>query len=369
MNEKIKVIQLVLDLGTGGVEKFVVDLALNLDKEKYDVTVVSLVSRKNSIFENILEKSGIKVVYLDMSMKHFDYSVIGKVNRLIKKEKPHVLHIHTYIMKAALFSILFNDIKVKIHTVHVPAQVEIKQCSKIVLKLAYKLGKVMPVAVSENVKSGIESCFKIEDVKLIYNGIDFKRFKAAKEKKDKESIKFINVARFMPEKNHEMLVKAFAKVCEKYSNVKLFLVGKGRLQEKIKNFVKELNIEDKVEFLGLREDIPELLNKSDIFLLTSDYEGFGLVLAEAMCCKVPVISTNAGAVSELVKDKENGILVPKGDIDAFAKSMIYLIENKALREEYAENALKSVKKFDLKYTISAYEKLYLEGVNSYNYGR
>ncbi|MBE6048577.1 MAG: glycosyltransferase [Clostridium sp.] len=370
MKKKIKVMQIILDLGTGGVEKFMVDLALHMDNAKYDTSVVCLVSKKNSIFENVLERNKIKVTYLDMSMKYFDLTTMWKLYKIIKNEKPDVVHVHTYIMKMVLLPILLNKIPVKIHTVHVPAEVESKECSKTALKLAYKVGKVVPVGVSKSVKEGLEKLFNIEEAKLIYNGIDLNKFNNFRiEETKNKSVKFINIARFMPEKNHEMLIKAFAVVSEKYPDVKLSLVGKGKLQDNMKSMVKELGIEEKVEFLDLREDIPELLNESDVFVLTSNYEGFGLVLAEAMACRVPVISTNVGAVSELIDNGKNGILVDNGDLNSLIKNMILFIENRNLRDKYAEAGFQSVKKFDLKYTIKAYEELYMNGLKGEDYDR
>ena len=195
---------------------------------------------------------------------------------------------------------------------------------------------------------------------MIYNGIDLERFTNThtRELVEPDKFRFINVSRFMPEKNQELVIRAFAKVHEKYTNTTLTLVGKGRLMDEMKALVKELSLEKEVAFLGARMDIPELLNQHDVFVLGSNYEGFGLVLAEAMSCGVPVISTDVGAVREVVVDGETGFLVEKGNVEMLKDVMIKLLVNKELRKRCSENGQKQANKFSLKKTVEQYETLY-----------
>jgi len=358
--KKIKVMQIILDLGTGGVEKFLLDLILNYDREKFHMSVVSLNRRMDTMFENILENNRVKVTYLDMKPAIYNFKIYSLLYKLIKAEKPDVVNVHIYMTRFAFLPVMFNHVPVRIHTVHVPFKAEASGLYRMLLKFAYKKGKFVPVAVSKDVQRTIEEGSKVE-AKCIYNGIDLNKFKTDVKRSFKEdgTIRIICIARFMPEKNHKMLVSAFNKVCQVYSNCKLYLVGEGTLKKQIQEMVSNFGIEDKVEFLGTRKDVPKLLNQSDIFLLSSNYEGFGLVIAEAMACGLPIVSTNVGAIHELIEHRHSGLLVEKGCIDEFASAIIELIENESLREKISHNAKDEVQKFSLTNMVREYEKLYM----------
>lgn len=357
---KVKVMQIILDLGTGGVEKFLLDLVLNYDREKFDMSIVSLNGRMDTMFDNILENNRIKVTYLDMKPRIYDFRIYALFNKLIKAEKPDVVNVHLYMTRYALLPVMHNHVPVRIHTIHVPFKAEASGFYKMLLKYTYKQGGFIPVAVSKEVQKTIEENCNVE-AKYIYNGIDLSKFKSNVKRSFMEdgTIRMICVARFMPEKNHKLLIYAFNKVCEVYPNCKLSLVGEGILKKEIQEMVVNLGIEDKVEFLGTRRDVPLLLNQSDIFLLSSNYEGFGLVIAEAMACGLPIVSTNVGAIYELIEHKHSGILVEKGNVDEFASAVIKLIQDECTRQKISQNAKIEVQKFSLINTVREYEKLYM----------
>lgn len=128
-----------------------------------------------------------------------------------------------------------------------------------------------------------------------------------------------NVAHFDYEKNHRLLIEAFERALMEQSNMELWLVGDGSLRQEIESLVQKKGLEGKVKFLGIRSDIPQLLSQADIFVLSSDYEGFGLVVAEAMAAGVPVISTAVARVKEILENGKYGIFVPVGNVEALAK--------------------------------------------------
>jgi len=129
----------------------------------------------------------------------------------------------------------------------------------------------------------------IKNCKVIYNPIHIADSKLQHVKKD-EQFTYINVARFEEQKNHRLLLKAFARVSDK--NSRLLLVGKGILQESTEELAKQLNIRDRVEFCGFQPGVDELLQRSHCFVFSSDYEGFGNVIIEALNNGIPVISTD-----------------------------------------------------------------------------
>jgi glycosyltransferase involved in cell wall biosynthesis len=120
-------------------------------------------------------------------------------------------------------------------------------------------------------------------------------------------------------------------------------------------------LEEKVKFFGVRSDVPELLSQADIFVLSSDYEGFGLVVAEAMAAGLPVIATAIGGIPEILEGGRAGILVPPKDVDALAKAIVELARDEKKRAELSDYGRKLVaERFDIRRTVREYEKLYLE---------
>lgn len=360
--KKISVLHIILDLGPGGVEKFLVDLLTTYNKNKFQMEVICLYPRKNDIFEKVLDDAGVRVYYLD-KIKYFDIRMWYKIGKIIKIFKPDVIHAHLFMIRYALIPSIIYNIPVKLHTVHVPMEKETKNyILRIMHKIAYKKCNFIPIAISDSVRNSILGYQKLNNVPVIYNGVDLDKYKNSNEVKEKEIFNLICVARFRPAKDHALLIDAFNIVCKSKTNVNLILVGEGPLRRDIEEKVKSLGIEDKVKFMGVRSDISNLLSKSDIFVLTSKFEGFGLVLIEAMACGLPIVSTNVGGIPEIVKNKVNGILIESRVCDEFAEGILKLLDNKKLRESMGEHSLNIVSKFDLRSTVKKYENLYEEQV-------
>ena len=141
-----------------------------------------------------------------------------------------------------------------------------------------------------------------------------------------------HIGGFVPEKNHEGLIRIFSRIKEKYPNIQLFLLGKGKLENHIKDIVRKLELNNDVHFLGHRSDVLEILKNSQAFLLPSFIEGLPGVILEAMYCRTPVIAYNVGGISEVVKSGETGWLIQKGDEDDFVQASLNVL-NSSLEKE------------------------------------
>jgi N-acetyl-alpha-D-glucosaminyl L-malate synthase BshA len=141
---------------------------------------------------------------------------------------------------------------------------------------------------------------------------------------------------------------------------KLLMVGDGEERADCEQLCRDLGVSDNVRFLGKQDAIEEILSVSDLFLMPSQSESFGLAALEAMACKVPVISTNAGGLPELNVDGVTGFLKDIGDIDGMAEKAIYILEDEARLKTFKENSLARAKKFDLSIILPVYEKYYAE---------
>jgi N-acetyl-alpha-D-glucosaminyl L-malate synthase BshA len=221
-------------------------------------------------------------------------------------------------------------------------------------------------AVSEHLKNDTYKYFKIEkDIKVIPNFIDLTRFSLKPKDHFKKAIApngekvLVHTSNFRKVKRTEDVVKMFAKVIEKIPS-KLLMVGDGGERSLCERLCRDLGIAEHVRFLGKQDAIEEILSVSDLFLMPSQSESFGLAALEAMACKVPVISSNAGGLPELNIEGVTGFLLDIGDVDGMAEKAIYILEDENRLNEFKENALKRAKELELANIMPLYENFYKE---------
>lgn len=219
-------------------------------------------------------------------------------------------------------------------------------------------------AVSESLKNDTYSSFEIlSNIEVIPNFIDLERFK----KQPKEHFKLaicpqgekllIHTSNFRKVKRIEDIIQVFAKV-QKQIPSKLLLVGDGPERTAIEVLCRELGVQADVRFLGKLDTIEEALSLADLFLLTSEKESFGLSALEAMACEVPVISSNAGGITEVNIHGETGFVSEIGDVDDMAKNAIMILSDPILHATMKKNALERAKLFDIKKILPLYENYY-----------
>jgi len=164
----------------------------------------------------------------------------------------------------------------------------------------------------------------------------------------------------VPVKGHTYLIMAFAQVITEIPNIRLVFLGDGELRGELSGQVKTLGLEKHVLFLGIRNDVPEIISCSDLFVLPSINEEFGVVLLEAMAMKCPIVAANVGGVPEVVLDGETGVLVPLKDPVQLARGIIRLLKDRSLAFQMAECGYQRLKTyFDIN-EVSKTEHLYKE---------
>lgn len=221
-------------------------------------------------------------------------------------------------------------------------------------------------AVSENLRKDTYEFFDIEnDIRVIPNFIDLKRFNLQAKDHFKKAIApagekiLVHTSNFRKVKRTEDVIRIFAKVREKVPS-KLLMVGDGGERSDCEQLCRDLGVGDDTRFLGKQDAIEEILSVSDLFLMPSQSESFGLAALEAMACKVPVVSSNAGGLPELNIDGVTGFLKDIGDIQGMAERSIYILEDEARLATFKENALARAKEFDLAKILPLYENYYIE---------
>ena len=226
-------------------------------------------------------------------------------------------------------------------------------------------------SVSDSLRADTESLFNInKSIEVIPNFIDVNKH-ANQEKPfhrdsvaDKKEKILIHISNFRPLKRVVDVVKIFEKVQNEIPS-KLLMVGEGPERIKVQRYVKKNQLRDKVLFFGKSNEINELLSYADIFLLPSEKESFGLVALEAMIHKVPVISSNAGGLSEVNINGISGFLSKVGDIDNMAKNTIKILSNQSTKKKFQDGAYKQAINFDISKIIPLYESVYTRVLKSF----
>ena len=172
-----------------------------------------------------------------------------------------------------------------------------------------------------------------------------------------------HISNFRAVKRIPDVIKIFHKIQEKIP-AKLLLVGDGPEKENAEYLCQKLGIQDKVIFFGNSNEIDKILSFSDLFLLPSETESFGLAALEAMAWSVPVISSNSGGLPEVNFDGISGFLSDVGEIDEMAENALRILKDDSTLKEFKQNALKTAEKFDIKSIVPLYETLYLQAINS-----
>ena len=219
-------------------------------------------------------------------------------------------------------------------------------------------------AVSKNLRDETYNSFAIEkEIEVIYNFVDVSRFNKKPIDPFRKVIApngekiLMHASNFRKVKRVTDVIEVFAAVQKKLS-AKLLMVGDGPERPACEELARELGIDEHVRFLGKQEQIEDILAVSDVFLLPSEYESFGLAALEAMAARSVVISTNAGGLSEINIHGETGYMADVGDVAAMSKYAIDLLSDDVLLNKMKEAAYQQALLFDIKNIIPIYEALY-----------
>jgi N-acetyl-alpha-D-glucosaminyl L-malate synthase BshA len=224
-------------------------------------------------------------------------------------------------------------------------------------------------AVSDNLKAETYKNFDIEkEIEVIHNFVDVNRFNKKPIEEFKKLIApngekiIVHASNFRKVKRVEDVVKTFFLINEKIP-AKLLLLGDGPERSLIEAEARKSNSFENIKFLGKQEQMEDILPVADLFLLTSEYESFGLAALEALAAEVPVISTNAGGLPEIIINGNCGFMSEIGDVEDMSKNALFILQNKETHDRFKANALIQAKKFDIENIVPKYEALYQRLIN------
>ncbi|WP_332693267.1 N-acetyl-alpha-D-glucosaminyl L-malate synthase BshA [Halalkalibacter lacteus] len=300
----------------------------------------------------------------------YDLTLASKMAEVAKRQKLDLIHVH-YAVPHAICAILAkqmlqSDLKI-ITTLHGTdiTVLGYDRSLKDIIKFGIEQSDMVTAVSNDLVLQTRELVPTEKSIETVYNFIDERVYM----KREVEELKkhyhiaedervLIHISNFRPVKRVTDVVRSFAMITEKVKS-KLLLIGNGPELALVRQLVKQLEIEDKVLFLGNQKHIAELLSMSDLMLLLSEKESFGLVALEAMACGVPVIGTRAGGVPEVVVDGVTGYLCDVGDVGCVASKAIELLKDDACHEAFSKRGMDRVKSvFHSHLIVSQYENLY-----------
>ena len=362
----MKILQINSAKNWGGGEVYTINLCQKLITKGYNVT---LACRPGSSIKQIALREGITLLEALLTGA-VDFRSALKLSQYCRKNEIDIVHVHLArdYWIARYIKIMLPSIHL-IFTRHLLKPIKSSILHKWLFK---KVDKI--IAVSDAVKESL-LCQKLLDSKRIitvYNGINVNRFALAssgvirKEYGFAKDLKLVGmVGQVSPHKGSDLFIKSAALVSNLYSNARFLLVGddfkNGKYIEELRQMSLNLGIEEKVFFLGLRNDIPEIMKDLDIFVLASKNEPFGLVITEAMAAGTPVIATNAGGAKEIILNNKTGLLVGSDQPASLANAIGILLENEYLAQTFEEAGQKrAFEKFDLDRMVEEIIAVYSE---------
>jgi len=340
-----KILHVITGLGMGGAERVVADLADGMYAAGHRVTIVYLTGPAITLPHN----HNVTVVGLGMRNRRDMFGALWRLRRIIKAVHPNVVHAHMFhaIILTRIVRV-FVKIPRLVGTVH--SSVDGGWGRTLTYKITQFLGdyltNVSQEATEKFTKSGAA---KKNSMITIANGIDTNKFKFSTKLRKKTRVRhnialhdrlILAVGRLENPKNYPNLLRALKVVNDKQPTT-TFIVGSGSLRTELERLAHDSGIFDRIRFLGARHDVAALMCAADVFVLSSDYEGFGLVVAEAMACGCIVVATNCGGVREVISDA--GYLVPPRDHNKLAQSIISALNmNADARKKLADLARKRI---------------------------
>src|SRR4051812_4857879 len=356
----------------GGSGVVATELGKALAKEGHKVHFItySQPSRLDFLNENLFYHEVDFHTYPLFEYPPYELALASKMVSVVRNEKLDLLHVH-YAIPHASAAYMAKQI-LKSHGINIPVVTTLHGTD---ITLVGKDPSYEPVvtfsinesdgvtAVSHDLKKETLEHFNItNDVEVIPNFIDLEKFK--KQKKDhfkkaicpKDEALIVHISNFRAVKRISDVVKIFYNI-HKEIPAKLLMIGDGPERAEAEHQSRHLGIGDDVRFLGKLEAVEEVLSVSDLFLMPSEKESFGLAALEAMACEVPVISSNTGGIPELNIQGVTGFLSPVGDVDDMTRKALFVLDKDNL-PRFKQNALLRAKEFDITRILPLYESYY-----------
>ena len=382
----------------GGAEKQLGELITRLDPEKFKIIVIQLDnsagSHKNLVklfgglnisgLENVTRQfwkkmgypldpsyfNGIKILTFPLKrIQSYKGLLASKlIKNIIATEDIDV--VHTFFESSDILGTIMgrlSKVPLIISSRRDTGFTKNRRLLKIYKLLNRYVNLIMVNAQAVGDAAALQENIKPDKIKILYNGIKVEKYNVqvdVEKKKlelgiDPDAPVVGKIANLTPVKAHSFFLDAASKVLEKFPKTNFLLIGNGPLEKQLKQYANDLNISNKIKFLGVREDIPEIISILDISVLSSLTEGCSNAILESMAGGKPVIATNVGGNPELIVDRETGLIVPSQDATALAEAECKLLSDKDLAIKMGERGRERVKSlYSMDKIVAEFEKIY-----------
>jgi glycosyltransferase involved in cell wall biosynthesis len=368
--KKIRILEGIRQGKIGGGESYLLGLVENLDRDQFEPVVLSFT---DGPMVDRLRAQGIET-HVIFTEQPFDIRVWKRVKNLIAELDIDIVHAHG---TRACSNLFWAARRLKLPMVytchawsfHLDQHLLVKKMRVWSEDFLTSRMDVNICGCEANKNTGKEM-FREFDAVVINNSIDSKRFNPIKEYKDirtelgigKKELVIVSVARFTSQKQPLKLIRAFSRVSAGFPEARLLMIGDGEEKEAAVKLIRTLELGEKVILQPFRQDIPDVLASSDIYVLPSLWEAFPIALLEAMSMGKAVIGTNVDGTPEIIRDRENGLLIEIDDLEGNLESaLLELCSDPELRERLQRNAVSSIyNKYTVENLAKKNENIYRE---------
>ncbi|QZA32871.1 glycosyltransferase [Hydrogenibacillus sp. N12] len=366
--QRPKVDFLTTALNYGGAETQLVRLAMRLKKREWNVRVISMLPPAAYVSE--LEVTGIPVFSLDMRRGIPDPRALLRLASILRRERPLVLHSHmvhaNLLARASRFLIRTPVLVCTAHNIVEGGRLR---------EMGYRLTDPLCDLTTQVSRAGLERYVRVGAVprikiRHIPNGVDTHQFRPNTESRHRlrkelgieDEFVWLAVGRLEEAKDYPTMLKAFAEIKKNRPHSKLLIAGQGSLKDGVEKLARDLGLTGSVIFLGVRRDVPDLMNAVDAYVMSSAWEGMPMVLLEASAVGLPIVATDVGGNREVVLDGVTGFLVPPKKPQALAGAMMNVMDLSP--EERAAMGSAGRKHIEANYSmdrvVEMWEALYFE---------
>lgn len=385
----MKILRIIARLNVGGPAIHTILLTEALNDDRFEsILVTGQVDNSEKDMAYLARERGINPVVIPELGRNInpikDLIALWKIYRLIRREKPDVVHTHTAKAGAlGRISAILAGVPIRIHTFH--GNIFQGYFSKFRVNLFIFIEKVLAyfttyiVVVSEQQKKEIGEFYRIappDKIRVVRLGLELEKFACGQQDQagrlrkrlniDNDVITIGIIGRLVPVKNHEMFLDAIKRLpghLDREFRIRFLIIGDGEKREGLERYAKTLNLNRDIIFCGWQEDMKNVYPDLDIVALTSINEGTPVALIEALAAGKAVVTTNVGGASEVIEDGVSGYLVPSGDAEKFSESLARLIENPEKRAEFgAKGKATVIRKFSKERLIYDIKNIYEEAV-------
>ena len=359
----LTVLHLLPMLRTGGMERGVVRLAQRHDRRVVSPGICSFMEPDPRL---VAELPGDVAVHVMHRRNGNDPAMVWRLTRLLRRLRPDVVHSHSWgSLVEGLVAARLARVRFLVHGEH--GTMETRRWNLAVQRFAWsRVDRVLSVSSRLAERLSATAGFPLERVQVIRNGVDLARLQSGDREGARRALGLTNdalvfgtVGRLVPVKDQASLLRAARVVHEAGVQATLLIAGDGPLLGDLQGLARTLGIEDRVRFLGLRNDIEQVLAALDVFALSSTSEGLSNTLVEAMAAGLPVVATRVGGADEIVVEGETGLLVPPSSPEALGSAIASLLAHPSRRAALAQaGRARAAAQFSVESMVAGYEGLY-----------